>query len=54
MSNTKEFPFKKARRVSSKETSEAKKAIEKKTGKKQGIVMFQMGLLEKVHTLLKV
>ena len=35
MTNTKEFPFKKARRVTKKETESAKKAIEKATGTKR-------------------
>lgn len=35
MSNSKEFPFDKARKVTKKETEAAKKAIEKKTGKKR-------------------
>ncbi len=37
MKSTKEFPFKKARRITLKETSAAKKAIEAKTGKKRKI-----------------
>lgn len=36
MRNTKEFPFNKSRRVTAKETSAARKAIEKITGKKRG------------------
>lgn len=35
MSNPKEFPFDKARRITKKETEAAKKAIEKVTGKKR-------------------
>lgn len=35
MKNSKNFPFEKARRVSSEEVSSARKAIEEKTGKKR-------------------
>ena len=35
MKSTKEFPFKKSRRITLKETISAKKAIEKKTGVKR-------------------
>jgi uncharacterized protein (DUF4415 family) len=35
MKNSKNFPFEKARRVSSKEVTAARKAIEEKTGKKR-------------------
>jgi len=35
MKNSKSFPFEKARRISSKEVSEARKAIAKETGKKR-------------------
>src|SRR3989338_2392017 len=35
MKNTKEFPFEKARRVTTREVEEARKAIERKTGKKR-------------------
>jgi uncharacterized protein (DUF4415 family) len=35
MKNSKDFPFDKARRISSKEVANAKKAIEQKTGKKR-------------------
>jgi predicted DNA binding CopG/RHH family protein len=35
MKSSKDFPFEKARRVSSKEVAEGKKAIEERTGKKR-------------------
>lgn len=35
MSNTKEFPFNKARRITDKEVTSARRAIEKVTGKKR-------------------
>ena len=35
MKNTKEFPFNKSRRITSREVKEAKKAIEQKTGRKR-------------------
>ena len=35
MKNTKDFPFEKARRITKKETTAAKKAIETKTGEKR-------------------
>ena len=35
MKNTKDFPFEKARRITARETTAAKKAIEKKTGVKR-------------------
>jgi len=35
MKNSKNFPFEKARRISKKETESARKAIEKKVGKKR-------------------
>lgn len=35
MKNIREFPFEKARRVTAREVRQAKKAIEKKTGKKR-------------------
>lgn len=37
MKNTKEFPFEKSRRITKKEVSVARKAIEKVTGKKRKI-----------------
>jgi uncharacterized protein (DUF4415 family) len=37
MKNSKNFPFERARRISSKEVSSARKAIEQKTGKKRPI-----------------
>jgi uncharacterized protein (DUF4415 family) len=35
MKNSKDFPFERARRISSKEVANARKAIEQKTGKKR-------------------
>ncbi|MCM2281716.1 MAG: BrnA antitoxin family protein [Bdellovibrionaceae bacterium] len=35
MKNSKDFPFEKARRISSKEVAEGRKAVEEKTGKKR-------------------